>query len=38
MFFSNQIAGFFDQQYLWTKLVNALDVLDRDNHQRKENL
>ena len=38
VFFSNQIAGFFDHQYLWKKLVNALDVLDRDNHQRNENL
>ena len=32
---SNQISGFFDHQCLWKKLINLLDFLHGDNHQRK---
>ena len=33
---SNQIAGFFDHQYLWKKFNNLLDFLNGDSHQAKE--
>ena len=33
--FSNQIAGFFDYQYLWKKFSYLLDLLHGDSHQAK---
>ena len=32
---SNQIAGFFDHQYLWKETINALDFLHINSYQRK---
>ena len=31
----NQIAGFFDHQYLWKECANVFDFLHGDIHQRK---
>ena len=31
----NQIAVFFDHQYLWKESINLLDYLHGINHQRK---
>ena len=35
MLTANQIAVFFDHQYLWKDLMNLLDFLHEDNDQRK---
>ena len=32
---SNQIAVFFDQQYLWTKTIGISGFLHEDKHQGK---
>ena len=34
MLSANQIAVFFDHQYLWKKLIGFLDFLPEDNHLR----
>ena len=34
MLLSNWIAGFFDRQDLQTKLIDLLDILHRNIHQR----
>ena len=33
---TNQIAVFFDHQYLFKELFNTLDFLHRDNHQGRK--
>ena len=34
-FLSNQIAGFFDQQYHWKEPIDIFNFLHGDNHQGK---
>ena len=33
---TNQIAVFFDHQYLWKYSIDTLDFLHGDNHKQKE--
>ena len=35
MFLSNQIAGFFDHQYLWKESINILEFLHEGSQQGK---
>ena len=35
-FSSDNIAGFFDQQYLWKKRIIVFDILLKDCHQVKK--
>ena len=35
MISANQIAVFFDRQYLWKELMDLLDFWHGDNHKRK---
>ena len=35
MLLTNQMAVFFDHQYLWKESISRLDFLHGDNHQRK---
>ena len=35
---SNQIAGFFDHQYLLRESINVINVLDRGSHQGTKTL
>ena len=35
-FSSDNIAGFFDQQYLWKKQIIVFDILLKDCHQVKK--
>ena len=32
LFLANQIAVFFDHQFLWKESINILDFLHGDNH------
>ena len=32
---TDEIAGFFDHQYLWKEAINTLDFLNRDSNQGK---
>ena len=33
MLSTSQIAGFFDQRYLWKESINIIDFLHGENHQ-----
>ena len=36
MFLTNQIAWFFDHQYIWKELSNIFDFLHRDKSSRED--